>query len=445
MLIRSRRDFLKSSVKSITALSAAGALARFGQINAFASEAPGYQALVCIFLNGGNDTHNVVIPMSTSTQNYGLYEKGRQVLALPQKSLLPIADGKDSYGLNPNMPELQALYNQGKAAIVANLGNLVQPLNRTAFLAGSPSPAALFSHSDQAGQWQTAVPSGIASTGWGGRMTDLLQQHNADALFPPITTTSSCGLFCVGKHTFPATVPSGQVNGYGVGMEGLRAFYRAPDIERAAQELLTFDDGLKLVQAGNSIQARGKSYADTLTSLMAHVKTENQYPEGNALATQLQTVGLNRQIFFCSMGGFDTHQFQTQLHGDLLKQVSQAIGAFYKSTQLLGLENNVTTFTASEFGRTLSPAGDNGSDHAWGSHHFVLGGGVQGGRIYGEFPHLALGGDHDATGRGVLIPGTAITQYGATLAKWFGVDSANLPTVFPTIGNFPKPTLEFLG
>jgi uncharacterized protein (DUF1501 family) len=179
------------------------------------------------------------------------------------------------------------------------------------------------------------------------------------------------------------------------------------------------------------------------------------FPANNPLAAQLQTVanvmsvrnqlGLNRQIFFCQIGSFDTHANQLQTQQTLFKFLSQAVSAFYQATQEMGIDQSVTTFTASEFGRTLTPSGNDGSDHAWGSHHFILGGGVQGGKIYGTFPSLALGGDYDANARGTLIPTTAIAQYGATLAQWFGVSASNLPSIFPNIGNFSVPNLGFLG
>jgi uncharacterized protein (DUF1501 family) len=458
MLLRSRREFLKSSVKSVTALAATGALAKFGEMTALASPTSGYQALVCIFMTGGNDGHNTVIPLSTAQQNYSFYQKARQGLALPQKSLLSVANGNDAYGLHPSLTELQSLYHDGKAAILANVGNLVQPLNRAHYQSGNSNinPIQLFSHSDQTTQWQSGDPSGLSPTGWGGRIGDLMQSHNTGALFPSLSATSACGLFCTGRDTFPAIVPpAGSLKSPGTGMAGLEAIDRNPVLQDGVQQLLTFDDGLQLVQASNNIVVRGQNYVNTLQGLVSKIRIATEFPADNALAAQLQTVAkviavrnelkLTKQIFFCQFGGFDTHNSQLETQTALLSQLSKAVAAFYKATQELGVEQNVTTFTASEFGRTLTPADANGSDHAWGSHHFIIGGGVQGGKMYGEFPHLALGGDYDATGRGVLIPTTAVTQYGATMAKWFGVGNEDLPKVFANIGNFPTPTLNFLG
>jgi uncharacterized protein (DUF1501 family) len=448
MNIRSRREFLKDTLRSVTALGAAGSMAKFGEMNALAAGS-GYQALVCVFLLGGNDGHNTVIPITTAQQNYNLYQQNRGGLALAQNTLLPIANGSDTYGLHPSLVEIQGLYNQGKAAVLANVGMLVQPITRAVYLTNNSAlvPSALFSHSDQSNQWQTGIPSGTGSSGWGGRITDLLQAQNAGAIFPPMTATNSCELFCTGVQTFPATVPP-------TGMATLSALSSA-SANAGMQQLLTFDNGVQLVQAANGIMTRGNTYANTLTGLLNGVNLQTQFPAGNPLAAQLQTVarvmavrgqlGLNRQIFFCMLDGFDTHSAQMETQTPLLQQLSQGVLAFYKATQELGIDGNVTTFTASEFGRTLTPSGSDGSDHAWGNHHFIIGTGVQGGKFYGNFPLLAPGGANDANARGTLIPTTAVDQYGSTLAQWFGVPQGSLATVFPNIANFGVNPLGFLG
>jgi uncharacterized protein (DUF1501 family) len=427
-------------------------------MNALAAGGSGYQALVCVFLLGGNDGHNTVIPIATAQQNYNQYLQNRGGLALPQASLLQIHNGADTYGLHPSLVELQGLYNSGKAAVLANVGMLVQPITRAAYLTNNSAivPSALFSHSDQSNQWQTAIPNGIASSGWGGRITDLMQGQNGSAIFPPITTTGACGLFCTGNPPFPATVPPPYSGSNAVtGIATLDGISNSPARAGGMQQLLTFDNGLQLVQAGNGIMTRGNNYANTLTGLLTTSTLKTVFPANNPLAAQLQTVanvmsvrnqlGLTRQIFFCALDGFDTHGAQLETQGPLLQQLSQALLAFYQATQELGVDQNVTTFTTSEFGRTLTPSGTDGSDHAWGSHHFILGSGVQGGKFYGTFPLLAPGSSDDANTRGVLIPTTAVDQYGATLAQWFGVSQANLPQVFPNIGNFGSANLGFLG
>jgi len=449
MLIRSRRAFLKDTLRSVATLGAVGSMAKFGEMNALAAGSSNYQALVCIFLLGGNDGHNTVIPISTAQQNYSLYQQNRGGLAIPQASLLSIANGSDTYGLHPSLVEIQGLYTLGKAAVLANVGMLVQPMTRSAYLGNSNSaliPSALFSHSDQSAQWQTGIPSGTGSSGWGGRITDLVQPQNAGAIFPPMTATDSCQLFCTGTQTFPATVPP-------TGMATLSGLSSA-SANAGMQQLLTFDNGVQLVQAANGVMTRGNAYANTLTGLLSGVTLQTQFPAGNPLAAQLQTVarvmavrtqlGLTRQIFFCLLDGFDTHSGQVETQTPLLQQLSQAVLAFYQATQELAIDASVTTFTASEFGRTLTPSGADGSDHAWGNHHFVIGTGVKGGQFYGNFPLLAPGGPNDAGTRGVLLPTTAVDQYGATLAQWFGVASGSLPTVFPNIANFPSSNLGFV-
>jgi uncharacterized protein (DUF1501 family) len=458
MLIRSRREFLRDTLRSASALGAMSVLAKFGEMNAFAAGQSGYQALVCIYFAGGNDGHNMVIPVSTAQQNYSLYQQARGTLAITQNSLHMIANGGDVYGLHPSLTEIQGLYNQGKAAVLANVGNLVQPIDRAGYQSNNRAivPSALFSHSDQSSQWQSAIPNGIASSGWGGRITDQLQSQNAGALFPPVTSISGCGLFCTGQQTYPASVPPPYKGSpYPTGMATLSGIQNAPSTATGFQQLLTFDNGMQLVQAGNGVLNRGNDYATTLTGLLQKPNITTPFPANNYLAAQLQTVanvmsvrtelGLNRQIFFCQLGSFDTHSQQRETQQALLQQVSQAVLAFYQATQELGIEQNVTTFTASEFGRTLNPSGYDGSDHAWGSHHFVVGGGVQGGQFFGSFPLLALGGANDANNRGTLIPTTSISQYGATLAQWFGVSAENLPSIFPNIGNFTASNLGFLG
>lgn len=453
MLIRTRREFMRDAIRTVSAAGALGALSKFGEINAYAAGGANYQALVCIFMTGGNDGHNTVVPIATAQQGYSLYQNARGGMGLAQGSLLPIHDGNDVYGLHPSLPEIQSLYNAGRAAVLANVGMLVKPITRTDYLSNNTTilPNALFSHSDQLSQWQTSIPTGLGSTGWGGRMADLLQGANSGATFPAMTSMSGANLFLTGQQTFAANVPGGSATLLNT---------VNPARQAGLQQLLTFDNGLQLVQSANDTMGRGVSYANALSAALANSTLQTQFPlvgvDGapNLLAAQLQTVariikvrsalGLTRQIFYCNLDGFDTHGGQLSIQASLLQQLSQAVMAFYQATQELGVDQDVTTFTASEFGRTLTPNGSGGTDHAWGSHHFVIGSSVQGGKFYGQFPLLALGGDYDATSRGSLIPTSSVDQYGATLAGWFGVSSANLSTVFPNIGNFKSPSLGFL-
>lgn len=452
MLIRSRRDFLKAAVRSIGAAGALGALGKFGEMNALAGGTD-YKALVCIFLAGGNDSHNMVIPVQTAQQNYNLYLQGRQSLALPQAGLRTINNGSDMYGLHPSMPELAQLYNNGNAAVVPNTGMLVKLISRAEYQSGNLAilPSQLFSHSDQTNQWQTAVPNGNTSVGWGGTSEDSLSSYNQGAAFSPITATSGCGLFCTGQQTFAATVPVGGASLL-QGASGSRL--------SAFQSMITFDNGLKLVQAANANLSRGVGFSQALNAAIATAKINTVFP-GSLLGQQLltvakvmsiqQTLGIYRQVFFVQLGGFDTHGSQLPAQQQLLADLSQSVAQFYAATVEIGMPQKVVTFTASEFGRTLQPNGNAGTDHAWGSHHFVIsqgantGGSLQGGQFFGNFPSLALGGPNDANTRGTLIPTTSVEQYAATLAAWFGVSPGNLATVFPYLQNFTTQNLGFLG
>lgn len=451
MLIRSRRGFLRDAIRSVGAAGALGAMGKFGEMNALAAGG-NYQALVCIYLAGGNDGHNAVIPINTLQQGYQLYKNGRGALALPSAGLLPINNGNDVYGLHPKLGAIQSLYQQGKAAVVANVGMLVKPIDRNGYNSNNSAivPNALFSHSDQMNQWHSANPTGLGSTGWGGRVSDLLTPgSNAGSTFPTMSSLAGSSLFVTGQSTFAATVPTG-------GATMLMAGNQARAVGQ--QQLVSFDNGLQLVQAANSTLSRGVSYAQALNSALQGVTLTTQFP-ATGLGGQLQMVakimkvraalGLSRQIFFCNLGGFDTHGSQLSIQDALLQELNGAVGAFYAATQELTIENSVTTFTASEFGRTLTPNSNGGTDHAWGSHHFVVGGGVMGGQFYGQFPSLALGSLYDANNRGTLIPTTSVDQYGATLAQWFGVapgaGAGTVGSIFGNIGNFNTSNLGFLG
>jgi uncharacterized protein (DUF1501 family) len=445
-----RRDFFKAGLSSVTALGAASMLGKFGEMSALAAtnNSSGYNALVCIFLLGGNDGHNTVIPISTGLQNYNLYQQVRQGLALPQGSLNQVTmKNGDIYGLHPRLTEMQTLFNAGNAAILANVGMLAVPIKgRQDYLSGAAVPANLFSHSDQQNQWETSQPNGLSNSGWGGRLADVYS--NPAAKFPSVATTSSCGLFCSGSLTFPTTVPpSGAIslNGYSDAAVGA-----------GQQALLKFDNGLSLVQAANGVVTRGQSYASTLNGMINSVALTTAFP-GSQIGQQLNMVaklialrtqlGLNRQVFFCTLDGFDTHGNQLADQDTLLSQLSPAIMSLYTSLgNDLGVQNQVTIFTSSEFGRTAMPNSSGGTDHAWGSHHFVVGGGVKGGDMYGTYPSLALGGPDDANNRGTIIPTVSVAQYAATLANWFGITDPNsLAQVVPSISKFTTTNLGFLG
>jgi uncharacterized protein (DUF1501 family) len=450
MTRHTRRDLLRLTCCSAVGASLVSGLSKLGLVSALAQGTTDYKALVCIFLFGGNDGNNVLVPTDS---RYTQYLQARSVLALPQNQLLPLQVGGQSiYGLHPNMPEMQGYFNNQKSlAIVTNVGTLVQPTTQASYRAFTNLPANLFSHSDQQDQWQSAQLAGTPLSGWAGRVADNVQTFNAAAQFPPILSISGSPVFCTGITTRPFSMDPGQPPG----LQGFDTSAASQARYTATQQLLTFDSGLSMVQAANAVTGQAVKFAQVLSNALKNGPTlQTKFPITD-LGQQLQQVaqviaaqsalGVKRQIFFCATGGFDTHADQLPQQVQLLSTVSQGMSAFYQATQELGVANQVTAFTLSEFGRTLEPGSNGGSDHAWGSHQLVLGGAVKGNAIYGTFPTLALGGPDDADQNGRWIPTTALDQYAATLATWFGVSAANLTSIFPNLANFSASNLGFMG
>jgi len=450
MTRHTRRDILRLTCCSAAGASLVGGLSKLGLVSALAQGTTDYKALVCIFLFGGNDSNNVLVPTDS---RYTQYLQARSVLALPQSQLLPLQiSGKSIYGLHPNMPEMQGYFNnQQSLAIVANVGTLVQPTTQASYRSFLNLPENLFSHSDQQDQWQSAQLAGTPVSGWAGKVADNVQTFNASAQFPPILSISGSPVFCTGVTTRPFSMDPGQAPG----LQGFDSSAASQARYTATQQLLTFDSGLSMVQAANAVTGQAVQFAAVLSSALKNIPAlQTKFPASD-LGQQLQQVaqvisarsalGVQRQIFFCSTGGFDTHADQLPQQVQLLTAVSQGMSAFYQATQELGVASQVTTFTLSEFSRTLEPGSNGGSDHAWGSHQLVLGGAVKGNAIYGTFPTLVLGGPDDADQNGRFIPTTALDQYAATMATWFGVSPVNLPSIFPNLVNFPSSNLGFLG
>lgn len=440
-----RREFLKAA--------ALAGFARFGATNALAQAATDYKALVCIFMFGGNDGNSLIVPQ-TQTE-YNAYKTIRGSLALPDTNvkLLPVSalDGTP-YALTDGLALIHPFWAQKKLAVVANVGMLVQPTSRTQYLANTvPLPTNLFSHADQTVQMQAGVPSSSASTGWAGRVADAVSAMNAGKSFPPSVSMSGPQLFSKGNIVQSASlIPGFDMQLYGFNQWPATA---AAARQQALQEVLTFNSGLTLIQGANKVRQDAQALSAMLQGLGTAPPLTTTFP-GTSIGQQLKQVaqilqlrpqiGLSRQIFFCSLGGFDTHSGQSWNQWDLLKQISDGMLSLYNATTELGIADKVTMFTESEFGRTLQPSGT-GSDHGWGSHHIVMGGAVKGGDVYGRFPVMALGGPDDSANRGAWIPSSSTDQYGATLAKWFGVDPAGLTTVFPNLGLFGSSDLGFMG
>lgn len=447
----SRRDFMRLACCSAAGASLLGGLSKFGLVSALAQGATDYKALVCIFMFGGNDSNNMIVPIDS---RYTAYQQSRSTLAIPQTQLLPLQTGNQAtYGLHPSMPEMQALFNnQQTLAVLANVGTLVQPTTQQAYQQYQNLPENLYSHSDQQDQWQSAQLIGTPSAGWAGKVADKVQSSfNSAAQFPPVLSVSGNTVFATGDVTRPFTMSPGQTPG----LQGFDSSAASQARFLATQQLLTFDNGLSLVQSANSITSQAVQYSVVLADALKNISPLQTAFPTSYLGQQLKQVaqviatraalGMGRQIFFCSYGGFDTHSDQLPQQLDLMTKLSQAMSAFYQATQELGVTNQVTTFTLSEFSRTLQPGTNGGTDHAWGSHQIVMGGAVKGNNVYGTFPTLALGGPDDAGNNGRWIPTTALDQYAATLAGWFGVQATDLPAVFPNLANFPASNLGFLG
>ena len=471
----SRRKFLGACCASVGATGLLSTLAQLRLMGAVASPdngpvsppragapQPDYKALVCLFLAGGNDANNLVIP--TDTANYAAYAAGRGALALPQNAVLPITprtnDGR-TWGIHPAMTELRNLFNSGQFAVLANVGTLAYPMTKAQYTSGSvPRPLQLFSHNDQQVEWQSSIADKPFVTGWGGRLADLTNAFNANNRISMSITLNGQNSFQVGKKIDQYAVGTGGATN----LTGTTTSTNPTNLDgiryRAQRDLFGQPQSGLFEAAFGSASSEAIVSAELLNSVLAASTTirtafpatsaGNQLRMAARLIAAAPNLGLKRQIFFVQLGGWDLHAGQlvntspeTGTHAGLLSQISQAVSAFHAATTELGIENQVTTFTASDFGRTFRSNGD-GSDHGWGSHHFVVGGAVRGGELYGRMPALSINGPDD-TGLGRWIPTTSVDQYAATLATWFGVSATDLPVVLPNIGRFSRANLGFLG
>jgi uncharacterized protein (DUF1501 family) len=457
-----RRDFLRNSlcaavgttsiVRTLFDLGGIAAAAELPRAANLVTLGGDYKALVCVFLYGGNDGNNLLVPRTGN--DYAQYAAGRGALALPQASLLPItpltSDGR-SWGLHPRMTALQSLFAQHKMALLANVGPLVAPLTRDQFLNGTvAAPPQLFSHSDQQVHWQTSIPDQAPRTGWGGRTADLLHSLNGNAQVSMSMSLAGSNIFQVGD-----LVTQYQLSPYGsIGLDGYSEGPDSDPVSRAIRSLLALPSSNLLVSAAGGITTRALDNNRLVQSALdAATPLATDFPD-TYLGQQLRMIaqlisirgalGLSRQIFFCAADGYDTHGDQLATQDALLDELSTGLSAFYTATIELGVAGDVTAFTASDFGRTL-PENGGGSDHGWGSHQIIVGGAVHGGDVYGHVQTLAVEGPDDAGDEGRWIPTTSVDEYSATLARWFGVSATDLPLVFPNLGRFNHPNLGFLG
>ena len=413
-----------------------------------------YKALVCVFLAGGNDGWNMVVP--TNTAEYNAYNAsrggtGNNGLAIERSDLLSMSGNVDgiSYGFHPSMPEMQALYNAGECAVIANVGPLIEPTNLQEYRDRSVGiPPQLFSHNDQQGQWHSLRGEAILTSGWGGRVADVLSAQLGGQILPTNISLAGTTLFHAGNTSVP----------YVMGATGSTPFSGltpGDSLSDAFQNIANANYSNVYQRSFSDVQQRAFEFSDRVNASLENAHSFNALPDEDnesILSSQLRTVAkiisqrsaltMSRQIFFVQLGGFDTHDNQNIEQPELLADVSRSLKSFYDAMGEINMQDAVTAYTNSDFGRTLSSNGD-GSDHGWGSVHLAIGGATNGGQIYGQYPSLALGGELEL-GRGRIIPTTSSDQYAATLASWFGVNDQNLTTVAPCVNNFSQRNLGFM-
>ena len=455
----SRRQFLKTcSLMSFAGAASPFALNLAAISAASAQSVPGYKAIVCLFFYGGNDHTNTFIPYDQPS--YDQYVASRSSLAIPRDALLaatatgPVtSQGGREFAFHPALAAFKTHWDAGRLAVVANAGPLVVPTTKAQYQSRSvPLPPKLFSHNDQQAVWQAYRPIGEgANIGWGGRIGDLLASQNTNTLYTCISAGGN-SVFLSGTNVLQYQVGSSgpssisSISGSIYGSSGTAASTAYRSMITGARPNL-FENELAVVTNRSISASQQVSGAiPAASTLMPAI------PANNSLASQLNvvariiaartTLGSSRQVFLVSIGGFDNHDFLLTQHAQQLARVGAAVDAFYSWLVQLNMQNDVTLFTASDFGRTLTSNGD-GSDHGWGSHHFVLGASVLGREVYGTFSPTVFGSSVDI-GQGNLLPGLSVDQYAATFARWLGVSDANMPLVLPNIVNFSPRYLSLL-
>ncbi len=448
--------------------------------SALAADPPSdYKALVCLFLSGGNDSNNLIVP--TDTETYAAYTAIRGNLALPTSSLHTLRTGPNgsdpayqdvdghTHGFHPSCAEFRTLFGEGKLAPVFNVGTLTRPLARASYLANTTGsrPPQLFSHSDQVTQWQTSIPDQPPITGWGGRVADMMDSWaNPTGKVSMSVSVNGANTLEVGNLVSQYHVSTaGAVTLTGNLMTG-----SSPRV-RALRDILALSSTNLQRRSYAEVVDRAIATGDLLNTSIAATSMATDTPPGtwvwntpfptSGLGNQLKMIArliqarngfeMKRQIFFCSVGGYDTHTAQVTLnpldtttgtHATLLNDISDCMYAFQRAMEQIEASNSVTTFTASDFNRTF-PTNSQGSDHGWGGHHLIMGGAVNGGQTYGHLPVFAINGPND-TSTGRWIPTLSVDQFSATLAKWFGVSATDLPSIFPNVGRFATSDLGFM-
>ena len=456
---QSRRNFLSTlgiGCAHVGATSLLSGITNMGLLNAAASAnkswvntpANSYKALVCILLSGGNDSYNMLVPRGQS--EYNDYATVRTNMALTQNSLLPInplnPDGK-SYGLHPNLPKVQQLFENENLAFIANCGALVRPTTMTDYNTANKLPFGLFSHSDQANHWQTSVPQDRQAVGWGGRLADLLNNNNSNPNVSMSISLNGTNLFQRGN-----TVQSYSANHNDNGSTLINGstntnFYNTLK-RQTLDDILeqSYQNTLEKAYANmisgsktNSIEFDAAVAAGTPISIPFGTDSFSRRMKMTArIIAAHSNLGATNQTFFIQMSGYDTHDSNMEDHAALMATLDNALHDFYSAMESIGMSNNVTTFTISDFGRKLVSNGD-GTDHAWGGHAMVMGGAVKGKKIYGQYPNLYLGAPLD-TGGGRFIPTTSTDEYFAELASWFGASTSDLEYILPNLSNFWTPS-----
>ncbi len=452
-----RRDFLSTlglGCASVGATTLLSGITNMGLLNAAAAanrpvyQANGYKALVCVLLSGGNDSYNMLIP--SGNDEYGEYANVRTNLKIAQEELLPLnplnPDGK-SYGLHPSMTNIQTMFEAGNLAFIANVGALVEPTTLTSFNTGNNLPLGLFSHSDQRTHWQTSVPQDRAALGWGGRLADILYTNNANQNISMNISLDGINVFQRGNNVQSFSIKptgSGSITLNGITNNGFYQSLKRQTLDNLLD--VNYQNILETAYANSVTGSKNNSLefsaaitnGTPITTTFADEKLSERLNMVAKTIAARDILNVSNQTFFVQLGGFDTHDNIIADHATLMSKLDAALKSFYDALVELGVENDVTTFTISDFSRKLVSNGD-GSDHAWGGHAIVMGGAVTGQKIYGQYPDLYLGNSLD-TGNGRIIPTTSCDEYFAELALWFGASPSDLDQIFPNINNFWDPT-----